>query len=64
MSAAIITARRETRSATTPPTSTLATSGSVRAASTSPTAVTDPPTSSTANASATATTRSPRTDTA
>ncbi len=59
-SAAIITSRRESRSATTPPISTVRTIGNARAARTSPTSDADPPTSSTANASATATMRSPK----
>jgi hypothetical protein len=63
-SAVTITARRETRSATTPPIRTDATSGSVRAARTMPTSDGDPPSPSTANASAMLTIRSPSTDTA
>ena len=42
-SATTITARREIRSATTPPISSVATIGSVRTASTMPTSVADPP---------------------
>ena len=47
-----ITVRRDTRSATTPPISSVATIGSVRQAITMPTSVAEPPSSSTANASA------------
>ena len=59
-SAPTITVWRDTRSEITPPTSTLATAGTQEAASTSPTSEADPPSSSTANASATATIRSPK----
>jgi len=58
-SAAIITLRRLTRSATTPPISITDTCAAVRAASTIPRSVAEPMTS-TANASATETTPSPR----
>jgi hypothetical protein len=63
-SAATITARRDIRSATTPPISSVATSGTVRQASTIPTSVGEPPSSSTAKASAMPTIRSPIIDTA
>jgi hypothetical protein len=62
-SAAIITERREVRSPTTPPISTLPASGRTLQARTRPTSDADPPTSSTAKASATATMRSPSTET-
>ncbi len=62
-SAAIITRRREMRSATTPPTSRHATSGTVRAASTIPRSVAEPVRSSTAKDRATGTTASPSSDT-
>jgi hypothetical protein len=64
MSAATITVRREIRSATTPPMSSVNVSGSIRAVSTSPTAVAEPPSSSTAKASAIGTVRSPSPETA
>ena len=63
-SAATITVWREMRSATTPPINSELTSGSVRQASTIPTSVADPPSSSTANARAMFTIRSPSTETA
>ena len=61
-SAAIIAWRRDTRSATTPPTSRSATSGTQRAASTRPRSVAEPVTSSTAKARATGTMPSPTND--
>ena len=52
-------ARRDTRSATTPPSSRLTSSDPERAASTMPIEEADPPIASTAKASATVTIRSP-----
>ena len=62
-SEATITRRREARSATTPPISTPATSATTSAANTNPTSEAEPPIPSTANASATETMRSPKTET-
>jgi hypothetical protein len=59
MSAATMIARRETRSATTPPSSRLTSSAPERTASTSPIDDAEPSIASTANASATGTMRSP-----
>ena len=58
-SAQTMIARRETRSATTPPSSRLATSAAERAARTIPMSDAEPPIPITANASATLTMRSP-----
>jgi hypothetical protein len=63
-SAATITVRRGSRSATTPPASSRPTSGSIRAASTRPSSDAEPPSPSTANASATLTIPSPSSETA
>ena len=61
-SAPIMTARRGSRSAQTPPTSRNTTLGGENAVMTSPRSVPDPLTSSTANASATNDSESPTTD--
>jgi UTP--glucose-1-phosphate uridylyltransferase len=63
-SAAIITVRRDRRSARTPPASSNATVGSRRAANTRPSALAESETSSTAKARATGTIPSPSSDTA